>query len=326
MPIRVNLIVSGDVELWRRHTDQLMDNGVSVTCSNAPVEADFTFVTSADQDLQVTTPKSRTFFCLSEPPEIITYPKGYLDQFGAVIGPKFRSYINVKHLRQSHPLLPNFVGVKFPYMPTKLAFLKLAIRSSNFRSKLQIEKIPENLPNLRESRSNKVVAFASSKKWTELQIKRIEFLEFLSASRRIDVRRYGTGFRPIGDKSKVLRPVNFQIAIENSSHDDYWTEKLSDGILELNHTFYSGAPNIVDYFDNRSVTMIDLNNFDKSLETIEAKLEIGYDFEGQLAARNKFMNEYSPAAFIERNLTEGISDGVKSQHILRSNQFGGDLF
>ena len=57
------------------------------------------------------------------------------------------------------------------------------------------------------------------------------FVERLQArlGDRVDV--FGRGVRPVPDKADAIMPYRYHIALENSSLDDYWTEKLSDAYL-----------------------------------------------------------------------------------------------
>lgn len=69
--------------------------------------------------------------------------------------------------------------------------------------------------------------------------------------------RYGRGFRDLPDKWDGLAPFRYSVAVENSRHDHYWTEKIADCFLAGTVPIYWGAPNIRDYFPAESMIVID---------------------------------------------------------------------
>ena len=97
---------------------------------------------------------------------------------------------------------------------------------------------------------------------------------------KIPIEIFGRGIRDVSDKFSVLQTSTHHIALENSIHKKYWTEKFSDSLLSLNHTFYSGAPDITEKFDTNSVTRINLDDFESALSKIEDKfLNHSIDYE-----------------------------------------------
>jgi len=47
------------------------------------------------------------------------------------------------------------------------------------------------------------------------------------------------------------------VAVENSGHDHYWTEKVADCFLAGTVPIYRGAPNIRAYFPAEAMIVID---------------------------------------------------------------------
>lgn len=88
---------------------------------------------------------------------------------------------------------------------------------------------------------------------------------------KIDV--YGRGFNQIEDKFDALGSYKYSVAIENSSIKDYWTEKLSDCYLSETVPIYYGCPNIEDFFDSKSLVVIDLQDYKKTILKIEQLIE-----------------------------------------------------
>ena len=69
--------------------------------------------------------------------------------------------------------------------------------------------------------------------------------------------RFGGGFRDLPDKWEGLAPFRYSVAVENSRHDHYWTEKIADCFLAGTVPIYWGAPNIRDYFPEEAMILID---------------------------------------------------------------------
>lgn len=78
---------------------------------------------------------------------------------------------------------------------------------------------------------------------------------------------------PVTDKWQGLAPYKFSIAIENSAHRGYFTEKVVDVVLSEAIPIYWGAPNILDYFPKDVMVNIPLNDFLKSIEIIEDAMQ-----------------------------------------------------
>ena len=88
--------------------------------------------------------------------------------------------------------------------------------------------------------------------------------------------RYGRGFKPIPDKAEAILPYRYHITLENSSVKDYWTEKLADAYLGGAYPLYWGCPNLADYFPSDAFTMIDIDDPDTAIATIEKAIDNDY--------------------------------------------------
>ena len=71
------------------------------------------------------------------------------------------------------------------------------------------------------------------------------------------------------DKWDGLAPYKYSIAVENSNHLNYFTEKISDCFLAHTMPIYQGCPNIKDFFDDRSFISIDKNDFLGAIQIID---------------------------------------------------------
>tara|TARA_B110000977_G_scaffold100249_1_gene131565 strand:+ start:1832 stop:2710 length:879 start_codon:yes stop_codon:yes gene_type:complete len=68
---------------------------------------------------------------------------------------------------------------------------------------------------------------------------------------KIKIAVMGRGYKSFERKEDGLKSYKYSIIIENSSENDYFTEKLIDACLLETVPIYWGAPNISDYFDIR---------------------------------------------------------------------------
>ena len=59
---------------------------------------------------------------------------------------------------------------------------------------------------------------------------------------------FGFGIKDLKNKKDAIDPYLFSIAIENSKHDNYWTEKIADVFLGNTMPIYYGCNNIYDFF------------------------------------------------------------------------------
>lgn len=70
---------------------------------------------------------------------------------------------------------------------------------------------------------------------------------------KIDV--YGRRYKPISNKIEGLKDYRFQIVIENSKYDYYFTEKLIDCFKTGTIPIYWGCPSISNFFDEKGIIM-----------------------------------------------------------------------
>ncbi|MDB9763069.1 glycosyltransferase family 10 [Amylibacter sp.] len=77
----------------------------------------------------------------------------------------------------------------------------------------------------------------------------------------------GRGYKPFENKEDGLKSFRYSIVIENSSEQDYFTEKVVDACLLETIPIYWGAPNISKYFDIRG--FIVCNSSDEIVEALK---------------------------------------------------------
>ena len=104
--------------------------------------------------------------------------------------------------------------------------------------KIDIQK--NNLASLIASSQNKL-------KGHKLRHKIAKYIK----NNELNIAVIGRGYKPFENKEDGLKSFRYSIVIENSSEQDYFTEKVVDACLLETIPIYWGAPNISKYFDIR---------------------------------------------------------------------------
>jgi hypothetical protein len=102
------------------------------------------------------------------------------------------------------------------------------------------------------------------------------------------------GSLPSHAKEGGLFPYKYTFNVENFCIENYYTEKLIDGILSECLTFYYGCPNIRELIDERAYVWLDLNNFGASVEKVKEAIETDLWSKRLVyirAAKQKILNE-----------------------------------
>ena len=134
----------------------------------------------------------------------------------------------------------------------------------------------------------------------------------------IDV--FGRGIRDIEDKWDAIAEYKYHIAIENSSYDDYWTEKLSDCYLAGAYPFYYGCPNLYEYFPLGSFTKIDIDEPEKAISTIESVINSNtYEASTQAlsSAKNLVLDKHNLFAMLSEFISTKIAERANATQLQR---------
>jgi len=139
--------------------------------------------------------------------------------------------------------------------------------------------IPEmSYPEIQQK--NRVISILSEKNFDEGHIKRIEFIRYMEAMSCDFVDVYGRQnyhnfmtYKGTVENDNKYKNYKYCISVENNSEYNYATEKIWEPILCECLCFYWGCPNIGDYIDSRAFVLLDMNDFEKSYETIKRAIE-----------------------------------------------------
>jgi hypothetical protein len=218
-----------------------------------------------------------TLFINGEPLAKKKYPPGFYRQFQHVVS----SHANDRHpnLEVYAPCLGWLVGYDCEGGQIRYGYDHL-----------------KNLPP--PKKENVVAVVCSNTAKTRGQRDRLAFLAALK--RRLGSRlvHFGKGFNPINDKMAAISPYRYQLVLENSVSDHYWTEKLADAYLGWAFPLYCGCPNLADYFPAESFQALDVHNVESAVRRIQALLEAPTDpwLPAVAEARMRILDIYNPFA------------------------------
>ena len=109
----------------------------------------------------------------------------------------------------------------------------------------------------------------SNKSFTEGHRKRLQFVQTLKEHFKDDIDVYGRGIRDFSDKWDVIAPYKYHIALENSTCMDGISEKLYDVFIGETFPIYYGCPNVLDYFSQDALAIIDIDQPEQAIKIIE---------------------------------------------------------
>jgi hypothetical protein len=243
--------------------------------------------TPPPKNIKTNIPKSRRIFLLLEPPEFWKPSPEFLENFGVLVAP-----YHVDGFKGLQVVAPGPAGNWW-----------YGIEKDGHKDTGRFLSFEEIRDEPLASKENRLSVITSAKNFLPGQKDRLAFIKTLTEVLGDKVEVFGYGFRPIGDKRDALRPFQFHLALENSVHSDYWTEKLSDPLLGRCITFYHGATRIRNYFPEKSVVPIDIYDPQGAIETIRTFLnkkdfsELQADIE---SARQKILFTYNSPFFIDK--------------------------
>ncbi|WP_243371794.1 glycosyltransferase family 10 [Geotalea sp. SG265] len=195
-------------------------------------------------------PVHNTLLITGEPPAVRSYDKHFLTQFGTVI--TCNRALQHPNLIFSQQGLPWMIGAEWDCATSTWGHYK------------SFEELSRPVIN-----KNKLLSVvASSKLATKGHIARHEFIKMLMAELGSSLDVFGHGRDPVIDKWQAIAPYRYHLAIENSSIEDYWTEKLADSLLGEALPIYHGCSNIEKYFSTDVVQVIDIYEPRKAVDKI----------------------------------------------------------
>jgi hypothetical protein len=162
----------------------------------------------------------------------------------------------------------------------------------------------DGLANHPEPYLNLVSVIVSDKSRTPFQQQRLKLVDYL-ASKIPEIQVFGVGSKPVADKADVLSQFRYHIAVENSAHEGYWTEKLSDPVLMRDFVFYGGHESFRADVTAPGVSLIDPYNLEGSYRLLCDSLSRD-DWTRTAEGRFKNRETVLTAASFHRNIEKAL--------------------
>jgi hypothetical protein len=183
-------------------------------------------------------PPANTLLITGEPASLRRYRSRYTSQFGQV----WTAHTDIAHDR---------VTVKNESQPWHYAMRSGSVhqRPLDFDALVALQR-PE--------KQKLLSVICSSKTITEDHRRRLEFVRYLQAQLGAQVDVFGSGVRPVADKSEAIWPYKYHVVLENDHSDHFMTEKLPDAFLGWSYPIYFGGSEAYHRFPEGSFTAIDI--------------------------------------------------------------------
>lgn len=238
-------------------------------------------------------PAENTIHVATEPPVVHRYQGPFLAQFGTVIAhDKSVQHPNaIFHQSGLSWCLGQSAGSTSP------------ASALSFKQLIQLFDLPK---------TKMISVIASDKAFTTSHKKRLAFAKKLKAHFGEQIDFFGRGFVEMNDKLEALQEYRFNVVLENSIVDHYFTEKFTDCVIAGTYPIYWGCPNLETYFPKNSFARIDITDFEASIKTIETAIRGNYDkqFRSQLrTARDLSMHQHNFFPMIIQTI-KSIEDGT----------------
>ncbi|MCQ1575186.1 glycosyltransferase family 10 [Neorhizobium galegae] len=284
---------------WRRMFPHYVPEWGGVRFSFSPTAAlyDILFVYDGLPDALIYPDAPYRVFVASEPQAIKTYRQQFLAQFDLVL----TTDVNTRHrnfrITQVGP--PWHVGIRDnqgQMRPQGMGWLELE--------------------TFRPVKTKQVSVVSSNKAYAEGHRERLQFVERIKAHFGPAVDVFGRGINGFADKLDVLSEYRYHIAIENSTFDHYWTEKLSDPLLTLTYPLYHGSGNILEYFPPEALTPIDIRDPENAIGAIRRIIESDTAERAvphMEEARRRILNEHNLMAILSEIAREVVTHRCTSR-------------
>lgn len=277
----VNVVSQIPAAIWNREVPP--QSSLEYVHTRDPVSADIHVIYGLREKLSIPNAPDNVVFVASEPPEIRRYNLAILTNYRLVVGPRF-GYLNaLANYRPLTAVAPWWVGTS---AGASKHYEQVSESAGYSRKQLSEGFAPE---------IDRVAAIVSNKAQTPLQQQRLRLVDYL-LRHCADFEAFGLEHLPVQDKSEVLSQYRYHLAVENSIHHGYWTEKLSDAVLMDNYLFYRGDPSLSDYFSMSSIRRINPWDFEETYALIMQSIESGQwsaSAEARLTNRRLLLDRWS---------------------------------
>lgn len=104
----------------------------------------------------------------------------------------------------------------------------------------------------------------------------------------------GSNMTKPSSKFSVFKDYHYSLVIENGREKNYWTEKIADCLLSWSMPIYLGCPNILDYFPEKSIHILNpRRNINKQIINLISNTPTKENIIAIKEAREKILNDYN---------------------------------
>ena len=294
MDTLVNVVSQIPPQVWER--ELTLKSRYCFVHSEEPLQADIHVIYGLRRRLVVPNNPEQIIFIASEPPEIRHYNLKVLGLYGAVAGPKFAYLAGLPRFAPLNAVAPWWVGTS---AGGENHYENVGSPAKISRTDLEAGFFPA---------IEKVSTIVSNKARTPLQQQRLRLVDYL-LRHLSSFEAFGLEHARVEDKSEVLGTYRYHLAIENSSHQAYWTEKLADPVLMNNYVFYFGDPLVGNRFDSSSIQTVNPWDPESTYALLSEALEKSA---WELSSRARESNRHKLLRELSFHRTiEPILDGVR---------------
>ncbi len=277
-------------------------NGKKFYINSEVKEPDFWFIienTDSRQKETVNIDKKNIIFLGSETRYQPSYfllksKKEFLSQFSTIYSP---NYLNLRN------------SVNEP------AFLNWKLRGDPFENKYNDSDI-EFYKNFKPEKSKLLSVYCTGKQINEIHKVRFDFVKKLKSIFGDDLHWYGFENKT-KDKIEGIGSYKYHLVLENQLGHNLMSEKLYDSYLGNSYPIYAGATNAEDYFPNKSLSKINLNDFNSSIETIKDCISNNYyekNYDELIEARKVVLERFNLIKRIDRIVEQSLRVESKNNY------------
>jgi hypothetical protein len=225
----------------------------------------FQSVEPLNREYRLQVPPTKTLLTVMEPPEILTFPDGFTNQFHSVLSQS-------RHIKCRNPMVSHSGHHWF------------------------IERAYNQILDCSDIEKTKLLSMViSSKQDTEGHRKRWKLAQALKEHFGDCIDWFGRGVQELKYKRDGVLPYQYHIVLENSSVPHYWTEKIADAFVSNSFPFYWGDPKIAEHFPAEAMVSIDIDHPDRCIAAIESAIDQHFANTHQtamLAARTRLLQDH----------------------------------
>lgn len=301
--IRINILTPFPYETFIRQLPKILEEEGLLFYENGPVEEvwDMVVVYQGLNETKILKYKQKGLVFISgEPPFSQRYSTRFLSQFDHLI----TSHPQIKHPNNhlTQQALPWHFGLSY--------------RTKKFNYSFD-DLLKMHLPE----KTKRVSFITSNKRMMPGHKQRMIFLDAMKNEFGDAIDLFGQGINPIDDKAEALLPYQFSICIENSSINNYWTEKIADPLLAYCIPIYHGCKNIDEYFNGKALVKIDSKHLTQSIKTVEnilinSDMIYAEKLPQLIIERNRLIKDYNIFSVLSRFYCENIHNQSQPEYLI----------